>query len=232
MSEPVKVEEPVAATVPATAVAVDEPVAPADLAAPSAPETTEPVPVVPEEKVAESATVADEVKEQKPEPKEITQGTLSKAHGGLLSYVFHCTHASVIDISISFFKQKRFFYFLDEPVTEDKLQTYLHKDSSSTANAAYASQTGKGLLFYSKAEGQKEAPHGIIKLADVVEVLPVGNAKFVLKLATGDLHFEAPALERDSWVFTLKSKISEAKTLAETVIESEGYTVALKKLSG
>lgn len=63
-----------------------------------------------------------------------------------------------------FFKQRRFFYFQDEPIPEDKLKTYLHKDTASRSTAAYASQTGKGLLLYSKVEGQKEVPHGIIKL--------------------------------------------------------------------
>lgn len=36
---------------------------------------------------AEEKKEAEPVKEEKPEPKEISQGTLSKTHGGLLSYV-------------------------------------------------------------------------------------------------------------------------------------------------
>lgn len=71
----------------------------------------------------------------------------------------------------SFFKQKRFFYFQDEPISEDKLKTYLHKDAASRSTAAYASQTGKGLLLYSKAETQKDSPHGIIKLVSIISVL-------------------------------------------------------------
>lgn len=66
-----------------------------------------------------------------------------------------------------FFKQKRFFYFQDEAISEDKLKTYLHKDTASLSTAAYASQTGKGLLLYSKGEGQRENPHGIIKMVTI-----------------------------------------------------------------
>lgn len=169
----------------------------------------------PAETKAEEPKKEEESKEEKPEPKAITHGTLSKTHGGLLS----------------FFKQKRFFYFQDEPITEDNLKTYLRRDNASKPIAAFASQTGKGLWFYAKDEGHKEAPHGIIKLADVADVTSSGANKFVLKLASGDLHFEAPAAERDSWVFTLKTKVAEAKDADEAITSSEGYIAVLEKLS-
>jgi hypothetical protein len=130
----------------------------------------------------------------------------------------------------SFFKSKRFFYFQDEPITEEALKSYLHKDSASKATAAYALQTGKGLCFYSKDEANKQ-PHGIIKLADVTEVTESGANKFVLKMSSGDLHFEALAAERDSWVFTIKAKIAEAKATVDEVLESEGYKATIERLS-
>ncbi|KAI5776758.1 Pleckstrin homology domain-containing protein [Geopyxis carbonaria] len=166
-----------------------------------------------ETKVEEPKKEEDEVKEESSEPKEITHGTLSKTHGGLLS----------------FFKQKRFFYFNDDAIADEKLKTYLHKENAIKANAAHASQTGKGLWFYSKEESHKDSPHGIIKLADVSDVVPSAASKFVLKISTGDLHFEAPASERDSWVFTLKGKVAEAKTSEQAILESEGYKTALEK---
>ncbi|KAI5839992.1 Pleckstrin homology domain-containing protein [Morchella snyderi] len=179
------------------------------------PGVTETEEVAPGTVEAADEETPEEKKEEKPEPKEITHGLLAKAHGGLLS----------------FFKQKRFFYFQDEPISEDKLKVYLHKDGSSRSTAAYASQTSKGLLLYTKTEGQKEVPHGIIKLADVTEVQPVGTTKFVLKLAAQDLHFESSAAERDSWVFTLNHKISEAKAASEDITNSEGYKAAFEKLT-
>ena len=87
------------------------------------------------------------------------------------------------------------------------------------------------MLLYSKDESN-QFPHGIIKLADVTDVVSVGATKFVLKQGPhADLHFEAPAPERDSWVFTLKSKIADAKATAEAITESEEYKTALEKFS-
>jgi hypothetical protein len=131
----------------------------------------------------------------------------------------------------SFFKQKRFFYFQDDAITEEKLKLYLSKESASKSNAAYATQTGKGLWFYTKDESRKDLPHGIIKLADVTEIVESGTKQFVLKLPTGDLQFEASPTERDNWVFTLKAKIEEAKASAESVTESDAYRTVLEKLS-
>lgn len=163
----------------------------------------------------EEATV-EEKKEDKPAPYAIEHGILSKnSHGALLS----------------FFKQKRFFYFHDDATTEENLKMYLYKDSANKSNAAYATQTGKGLWFYTKDESRKDMPHGIIKLADVTDVVLHGNKQFVLKLPTGDLHFEASPAERDNWVFTLKAKIEEAKACSEAVLESGSYKSVLEKLS-
>lgn len=198
----------------------EEPVKPAETklvepeATPAITDTVPTAPITVAEEPPKAEEVVEDKKEEKHEPKEITQGALQKSHGGLLS----------------FFKKKRFFYFHEEAISESDLKTYHHKDNSSKATCAYALQTGKGLWFYSKDEGHKH-PHGIIKLSDVTEVTESGSNKFVLKLSTGDLHFEAPPAERDSWVFTLKTKIAEAKATAEEVHESEGYKAALEKLS-
>ncbi|CUS08692.1 unnamed protein product [Tuber aestivum] len=181
----------------------------------AAPATTsdEVTPVATDKPAEETAAVEEKKEEEdKPEPKEITQGTLSRFPSGLMS----------------FFKTKRFFYFQDEPIAGGELEVYLRKTNSTRTTAAYASQTGKGLLLYCKAEGQ--SPHGIIKLADVTEVTSAGAAKFVLKIPNGgDLHFESPG-ERDSWVFTLKHKITEAKAIEEEIVSSEGYKTTLERL--
>ncbi|PUU82339.1 Pleckstrin homology domain-domain-containing protein [Tuber borchii] len=213
MSDPVKPEDtkPVAAEPPKPAGTEEVAPVPETVAAPVT--TSDDVTPVAADKPAEETAATEEKKEDdKPEPKEITQGTLSKFPSGLLA----------------FFKTKRFFYFQDEPIPEDRLKVYLQKANSAHGIAAYASQTGKGLLLYSKAEGQ--SPHGIIKLADVTEVTSVGAAKFVLKIPNGgDLHFESPG-ERDSWVFTLRHKITEAKAIEEEIVSSDGYKATLEKL--
>lgn len=73
----------------------------------------------------------------------------------------------------SFISTRRFFYLQDEPVKLDNLQTYLKKEKkekpeAAYSTAAYASQTGKGLLFFAKTDAQKAHPIGIIKLVGCV----------------------------------------------------------------
>ncbi|TGZ76285.1 hypothetical protein EX30DRAFT_258449 [Ascodesmis nigricans] len=207
------------ATKPTEPVAADSPKVEETATAPAT-ETT-PAPAV-EETTATAAAAEEETKpaeepkkeEEKPEPKEITHGTLAKTHRGVLS----------------FFKQKRYFYFQEDAVSDEKLKHhYLHKESASKPTAAHASQTGKGLWFYSKHESHKDAPHGIVKLADVTEVVPVGVNRFVLKLSGGELQFEAPPADRDNWVYTLNQKVEEAKAADKDIVESEGYKEALER---
>lgn len=205
----VKAVEPVTAEAPKI-----EPVVATPEVTPAPATTEEPAKVEEAATKAEEETPKEEAKAEKPEPKEITQGVLSKSGR-----------------TLHFFKQKRFFYFQEEAIPEEKLKLYLFKPSSSKATAAHAIQTGKGLWFYSKDETHKDAVHGIIKLADVTEVTSAGSTKFSLKLASSELQFEAPAADRDNWVFSLNAKVEEAKANVESVTESEGYKATLEKLT-
>lgn len=75
----------------------------------------------------------------------------------------------------SFISTRRFFYLQDEPIEVDGLQTYLKKEKkekpeAAHKTAAYASQTGKGLLFFAKTDAQKAHPIGIIKLVSYISL--------------------------------------------------------------
>lgn len=65
----------------------------------------------------------------------------------------------------------------------------------------------------------------------MTEVVTSGTTKFTLKLASSELHFESSAAERNSWVFTLRHKIAEAKASADEIVNSQGYKDAFEKLS-
>lgn len=67
----------------------------------------------------------------------------------------------------SFRFTKRFFYFSDEAVEAKQLTSYLASEKSSAAaqrTAAWATQTGKGLLFLTKRPEDKATPAGIFNL--------------------------------------------------------------------
>lgn len=61
---------------------------------------------------------------------------------------------------------KRFFYFHDEAVEAKQLSVFHQNEKPAVANpiAAWASQTGKGLLFFTKRAEDKTTPAGIFNL--------------------------------------------------------------------
>lgn len=66
--------------------------------------------------------------------------------------------------------QKRFFWFGTDAVEVKSLSNYLRgeKPEVGNHNAAWSSQTGKGLLYFSKQAGEKSAPVGLINLVSFI----------------------------------------------------------------
>jgi hypothetical protein len=220
MSEiPKTVEDTAApATEPTPVVEATEAAKPSEATAESEPSAT----AKPNE--AEAAAVGDEAvpappKEETP-PKDskatveatpATEGTLGyKASGFIPKFRFH----------------EHYFWFDDAPSTPESLNSYVRtKDlKSAHPNAAWAQETGKGLLFYAKRAEDKSTPAGIINLSEATNVLIEGMEEFFFK-AHGDKHtFKAKnSEERSSWVATLGKKIEEAKAMKDEIQASEGY---------
>jgi len=61
---------------------------------------------------------------------------------------------------------KRFFYFNDEAVEPKQLSVFRQNEKAAVVNptVAWASQTGKGLLFFAKRAEDKATPAGIFNL--------------------------------------------------------------------
>ena len=61
---------------------------------------------------------------------------------------------------------KRFFYFQDDAVEAKQLAVFHQHEKPAVANpiAAWASQTGKGLFFFTKRAEDKATPAGIFGL--------------------------------------------------------------------
>ncbi len=62
---------------------------------------------------------------------------------------------------------KKYFWFSDAPLEHKHLSGYLSNEKSKElahGNAAHATQTGKGLLFYAKRAEDKDHPQGILNL--------------------------------------------------------------------
>ena len=63
---------------------------------------------------------------------------------------------------------KHFFWFSEEASTTESLATFLRQEKEKAdtkhSSAAWARESGKGLLFYAKRAEDKAAPAGIINL--------------------------------------------------------------------
>lgn len=61
---------------------------------------------------------------------------------------------------------KHFFWFQEEPSAAESLIHFMKSEKADTkhSSAAWARETGKGLLFYSKRAEDKATPTGIINL--------------------------------------------------------------------
>ncbi|PFH56160.1 hypothetical protein XA68_16966 [Ophiocordyceps unilateralis] len=123
---------------------------------------------------------------------------------------------------------KEFFFFGSDAVEPKHLTQYQKSEKSTDVahdNIAWASHTGKGLLFI----GDKKAPHGVINLANASQPEVDGSHKFHLTSKGNKHSFKANSTpERDSWIAQLKLKIAEAKELASNVTDSETYKKTLE----
>ncbi|KAI1448697.1 Pleckstrin homology domain-containing protein [Annulohypoxylon stygium] len=199
------VAEPVAETKPEETPAAEAP------AAEPAAATTEAAPEATEGEAAEAAAPAEEAKKEEAKP--IEAGTLE--HKG-----------APANFPKNLIYSKLHFWFGTEAVPKEKLAAYLKNEKTTEVAhhvAAWATETGKGLLFYGK-ESDKSTPTGAIQLAEASEPTTEGASKFSFT-AKGHKHtFKAPtAAERDNWVEQLKLKIAEAKEVAATIAETEAY---------
>ncbi|RVD82998.1 uncharacterized protein DFL_007403 [Arthrobotrys flagrans] len=185
-------------------------------------ETVEPTPVDKTEEPAqteapESAAAAENAETPAEAPKEI-----EPISEGVLETKF----LSVIPI----FLKKHTFYFSEEAIPEENLGEYLKKEKTKAGHATYAhaTQTGKGLLFYTKTD--KAKPSGIVRL-DGADITTQGDKKFTIKSAGHELQLEAStAALRERWVHTLKIKVAESEGIHAITSETDGFKAALEKV--
>ncbi|KAK0618173.1 Pleckstrin homology domain-containing protein [Bombardia bombarda] len=212
-------EEQKPVEVPKDLVAATEPVAetkPVEVA-PATTTEAEAAPTAVEPIVEAAAAPAEEAKKEE-EVKPVDEGSLEHKGQGA-------------NFPKNLIYSKKFFWFGSEPVDLKAAAGFKADKAVDVAHhvTAWAAETGKGLLFFS--EKTDKTPHGVVQLAEASEPVTEGTNKFHFT-SKGHKHtFKAgSATERDSWVAQLKTKIAEAKELAETIAESETYKNTLESL--
>lgn len=106
------------------------------------------------------------------ESQPINEGVLAYKQPGLVKYGAPLAFSTYSTDSScrSLMYSKKFFWFSDEPVEHKHLTGYLRGEKATDIarpNAAHASQTGKGLLFFAKRAEDKPQPQGIINLVSL-----------------------------------------------------------------
>lgn len=203
-AEPVAETKPVEETVAAPAVETTAPAAETE-AAPAATEATE-----------TPAAAVEEAKEEEKKP--VEEGHLSHKGEGA-------------NFPKNLIYSKKLFWFGTEPVDLKAVGSFKADKVAEVAHhvQAWASETGKGLLFF--GEKDKSAPQGAVQLAEASEPSTDGANKFFFTSKGHKHSFKAATTaERDAWVAELKTKIEEAKALAATITESETYKKTLEAL--
>ncbi|KAH7414130.1 Pleckstrin homology domain-containing protein [Phaeosphaeria sp. MPI-PUGE-AT-0046c] len=210
---PKPVEAPAVGTVeaapaPVEPVTIDVPVA-------EAPKTDE---VKPE---GDAVAPVEEKKEDKTETKPV-----EPIESGALGY-------KAPGLKNAFRFSKKYFWFGEAPVASANLREYLRGEKPEVAHSvvAWASQTGKGLLYFVKHADQKEHPAGVLNLAYATDLHKDGTQAFAFKISGHKHTFEAQnAAERDGWYVAVEKAIAEAKEAKDGIESSEAYKEEKEKI--
>jgi hypothetical protein len=180
------------------------------------PEETVAAPATTEEKAEEVVAPVTEAKVAEP----ITEGQLGyKAPGLLKQFIF---------------SQKE-FWLSDSAVTPQNLGLYLRGEKSEVSHpvTAWASQTGKGLLFFNKkGESDRTQPAGVIPLYEATDLKKASPHEFTFEISGHKHSFKASNdAERDGWYQSIEKSIELGKASKDSVRASETYKSEIEKLN-
>lgn len=135
----------------------------------------------------------------------------------------------------SLIASKKEFWLNDAAVAPQNLDLYLRGEKPEIAHSivAWASQTGKGLLFFNKKnDTDRTHPHDILPLYEAAELKKESPHSFAFKIGTQTHTFKATSdAERDGWYQSIEKSIELGKASKEEIVASEGYIAEGEKLS-
>nr|POE50151.1 hypothetical protein CFP56_71614 [Quercus suber] len=171
-------------------------------------------PATEEPAVAATTTPAEKVVEP------ITEGQLAYKGPGLVK---------------SLIPSKKEFWLSDAAVPRSNLDLYLRGEKAEISHpvVAWASQTGKGLLFFNKkGDTNHEHPSSILALYEATDLKKESSHEIAFKLS-GHQHTlkAANEAERDGWYMSIEKAAELGKAQKESVHESESYKTELESLS-
>lgn len=135
----------------------------------------------------------------------------------------------------SLIPSKKEFWLSDEPVQPQNLDLFMRGEKPEISHpvVAWASQTGKGLLFINKKnDAEKAHPSDVLALYDATDLKKHTTHEFAFNINSHHHTFKATTeAERDGWYMSIEKAIELGKASKEEVRNSEGYKAELEKLS-
>ncbi|KAK4987134.1 hypothetical protein LTR50_004831 [Elasticomyces elasticus] len=192
----------------------------------AAPETT--ATTVP--KTTTAATQAPLIESAAAEP---TQAMATATEGKALEPIQHGTLGYKAPGIMKFKFSKRYFWFGDDPISAQHLSHYLRGEKPEIAQptAAWATKTGRGLLFLSKFAHEKDTPAHAFNLSDISGLEREKKHEFSFKLHGQKHTFQAADdAERDGWYMAMEREHELAKEAREHVLSSPEYKESVSNL--
>ena len=115
------------------------------------------------------------------------------------------------------------------------MNSFMRGEKPEVANpiVAYASQTGKGLLFFNKkGNTSHKSPESVLALYEATDLKRSATHEISFKLHGHDHTLKASSdAERDGWFASIQKAMELGKATKEETRESEGYKAEMEKLS-
>ena len=128
---------------------------------------------------------------------------------------------------------KREFWLSDDAVSSKDLSSYMRGEKAEISHdvVAWASQTGKGLLFFNKKGESKKQPSHVLALYDATDLKKQAPHEIHFRL-NGENHVlkATSDAERDGWYLTIEQAIESGKAIKDETRESESYKAEKEKL--
>lgn len=135
----------------------------------------------------------------------------------------------------SLIPSKKEFWLSDMAVPAQDFNSYMRGEKPETAQpiVAWASQTGKGLLFFNKkGDTTKRQPDGVLPLYEATDLKKQPSHEIAFKVHSQEHTLKAANdTERDGWFVSIEKAVETGKASREETHASEGYKSELEKLS-
>ena len=135
----------------------------------------------------------------------------------------------------SLIPSKKEVWLTDDTTSTQELSSYLRGEKPEVSHpvAAWATQSGKGLLFFNKkGETNRKQPGHVLALYDATDLKKQGTHDITFKLSGQEHTLKAASeTERDGWYLSIEKAVELGRVSKDEIHESEGYKEELEKLS-